>query len=359
MQPQVDLMGKGGGRGQLANFITQHGGLNAGKLRPFVANDGRAMVTVYSGKGDPKDPKNYRSVPIANATLRRDEWKALDEAIIGVRDERLTAISDLTGRGLTYDLGNGMGTTVLEWHSVSDAMEAVMTMDGLARGQNDRPNFEHNYLPLPIIHVDYEINARALAASRSLGNPLDTTDAERATRKVNEYLESLLVTDTEYSFGGGTIYSYVNHPDRNTVTLSQNWDASGKTGQEIRDDVLSMKQQMIDSKWYGEYVLYIPTAYETVLDNDFDTTTPGTTIRERLMKISGISGIQVVDKLASNNVLLVQMTSDVVRLVRGTGLQNVEWQQEGNFVTKYKVFTIQVPQIRSPQSGATGIVHLS
>lgn len=77
------------------------------------------------------------------------------------------------------------------------------------------------------------------------------------------------------------------------------------------------------------------------------------------MKISGILDVKVIDTLPADNVLLVQMTSDVVRLVRGMGLQNVEWQTEGNFITKYKVMTIQVPQIRADQNGNSGIVHLA
>ena len=56
---------------------------------------------------------------------------------------------------------------------------------------------------------------------------------------------------------------------------------------------------------------------------------------------------------------MVQLTSDVVRLVRGMPIQNVQWTEEGQFVTKYKVMTIQVPQIRSDQEGKTGLIHIS
>jgi len=175
----------------------------------------------------------------------------------------------------------------------------------------------------------------------------------------------MLFTNTTYSFGEtddrsrNSIYSYINHPDRNTVTLSVNWDASAKTAAQIIAEVISLKQTSINNYFYGPWVLYIPTAYETILDEDYDTTTPGTTIRDRILKIDGINRVKVIDTLPANNVLLVQMTSDVVRLVRGLGLQNVEWGVEGNMITKYKVMTIQVPQIRSDQNGKTGIVHLS
>ena len=175
----------------------------------------------------------------------------------------------------------------------------------------------------------------------------------------------MLFTDTTYAFGEmdtrgrNSIYSYVNHPDRNQVTLGTNWNASGKSAADLLTDVIDMKQASIDALHYGPWMLYIPTAYETILDHDYDTTTPGTTIRERILKIGDIKGIKIVDTLKANNVLLVQMTSDVVRLVRGMGITNVQWDTEGKFLTRYKILTIQVPQIRSDQNGASGIVHLA
>jgi hypothetical protein len=275
----------------------------------------------------------------------------------------------LISKNLVFNLGNAMGTTMLEWHDVGDYGEAEITMDGITRGKNAQPNFQHNYLPIPIIHYDYEINARLLATSRNQGNPIDTINAERAARRVLERLENMLFTNTSYTFGEkdsrnrNTIYSYINFPDRNIVSLGTAWDqldldsgvATG--GGVIVDKVRDMKQTSINNLHYGPWMLYIPTAYETVLDADYDRTTPGKTIRERIMQIGGISGIKVVDTLPADNILLVQMTSDVVRLVRGMGLTNVEWSVEGGMMSKYKVMTIQVPQIRSDQNGKCGIVH--
>jgi len=361
----MDIISDGNVQGEIASLIAKQGRLNANSMRPWIGKDGRSYMTVFTG-GDPKKAVSYRAVPIqVNATLRRDEWKTLDDAVIAVSLNRLLGIQDLIASGLTYNLGNAMGTTVLEWHDISDAMEADLTMDAVSRSKGDRPVFQTNYLPIPIIHVDYEINARVLEASRKLGNPLDTTSAEMAARKVSEKLESMLFTDVDYAFGAkddrsrNKIYSYVNHPDRNLVSLALDWDNSSKTGALIIADVLSMKQSSIDAKKYGPWHLYIPTAYETVLDGDYDSTTPGTTIRERIMKINGIGKIEVIDTMAANNVLLVQMTSDVVRLIRGMPIQNVEWSTEGKFITKHKVLTIQIPQIRSDSNGSSGIVHAS
>lgn len=369
MNAQVDLIANGQAQGDVAAYMAGNGRLDPGSMRPIVGKKGEMFMSIYRGHGDANDIKNYINYPVNNATLRRDEWKKLDDAIMKINEYRLGGIQDLIAKGLTYTLGNAMGTTVLEWHDVGDALTADITMDGVTRAQNDRPKYQHNYLPIPIIHADYEINSRALATSRNMGNGLDTTLAERAARRVAEKLENMLFTDTTYSYGTldersrNSIYSYVNFPDRNLYTLSHPWDGSGATGATILADVLGMKQTSINNYFYGPWQLYIPTGYETVLDEDYYGTNPDSnpnvTIRDRILKIDGISGIKVNDTLAADNVVMVQMTTDVVRLVRGMGLQNVEWTTEGKFIHKYKVITIQVPQIRSDQNGKTGIVHAS
>lgn len=365
LDANVDLIDNGQAMGTVAGSILNNGRLNVGAMRPFEEN-GRSYISIYKG-GDPKVPTNYSVVPIGtNALLRRDEWKQLDQVLLDIPKERPYGFQDLVDKGLVYTLGNAMGTTVLEWHDISDGMEAVVSMDGVTRGKNDKVVFKHNYIPIPIIHSDYEINARTLAVSRNMENPLDTISAERATRKVLQKLENMLFTNTDYAFGEtdsrsrNKIYSYINHPDRNQVTLTVAWNESGKTAAQIVADVVNMKDSSIASKFYGPWQLYIPTLYDTLLDEDYSVSGASLmTIRERIMKIDGIKGIKVVDTLPADNVLLVQMTSDVVRLIRGMGLQNVEWEVEGKMITKYKVLTIQVPQIRSDQEGRCGVTQLA
>ena len=369
LEVKIDMMGKSGVEGMVANALSA-GQLNLGTKRPYLGDDDKVYVNTYNG-GNPKKLSSYREICInanplnINATLRRDEWKQLDEAIMDVSRYRLGGVQDLIDNGLTYNLGNAMGTTVLEWHDVSEALSVELTMDGITRGKNDALDFQTNYLPIPILHVDYEINARHLEASRKLGNPLDTTLAERAARRILEKEETMLFTDTTYTWGTkddrdrNKIYSYLNFPDINAVTLGTHWDASAKTAAGILQDVLNMKASSIAAYHYGPWMLYIPTAYEVVLDDDYDTTTPGKTIRERLLSIAGIKGIKVIDTLTADNVLLVEMKKETVRLINGFGLTNVQWSEEGNMVTKYKVMAIQVPQIRSDQNGKCGIVLLS
>ena len=335
---------------------------NAGadNLRPWLGKDGKPYVTVFKG-GDKNNVKNYESKLVTNATLRYDEWRTLDEAVVKIAEQRLVGFDDLRSNGLVKQLGNAMGTTVLTWEEMSDAMEATVSIDPVKRGSNDTVQFNTNHIPIPIIHADYQLGERILQESRNRGSGLDTLNAERAARKVSEKLEDMLFgAASTLTYGGGTIHSYLSFPDKNAVTLATAWDDGAKTPVQIKDDVLNMIQASINDRFYGPWVLYIPTAYQTVMDDDYDVSGTSTqTIRQRIEAIQGIQKVQVVDRLPADNVLMVSMQSDVVDLIDGMPFQNVQWNSEGGFVHHYKVMTIQVPRIKSDYDNRSGIILLS
>lgn len=348
---QVDALtfngsGSMAGMGSVAQRLVS-GGMNVNSLRPWIGTDGRSYINV-----------NGKAIAVnANATLRKLEWEEYDKAIVKEARIRLNAIADLEGRGLVYNIANGLGKTVLETENLGEFTVAEISMDGLSKAQADRPAFGSGYLPLPIVHKDYFINTRVLASSRTTGDPLDVTSAELATRQVVEKMEDMLVNGAgAYAFGGGTIYGYTDFPSRNTGSMAYHWNVAGATGATIVADVLAMKAALIGDRMYGPYVLYVPTAYETVLDDDFKANSD-LTIRQRILQIEGISAVKTLDKLTANNVLLVQMTSDVVRIVNGMAISPVEWQEQGGMVLHYKVMGIKVPQVRATQGGRCGIVH--
>ena len=294
-----------------------------------------------------------------NDTLRKDEWKSYDTAVLKVAQERLIGVADLMSAGLVHNIANGLGKTVLEYEDVSQIEAAQLSMDAVTRGDNDRVEYDLKSLPLPIIHKDFQINIRVLNASRTTGESLDTTMAELSARMVSEKMEELLFTgSSSYTFGGGTIYGYMDEPNRNTGSLTAGWTASAATGTTILTDVRNMKQASINAKHYGPWNLYIPTAYETVLDADFKAASDKS-IRQRLNEVDGINNIKVADKLTAGNVIMVQMTSDTIRWVNGMSPTTIEWQTEGGMIFHFKVMAIGVPQPRSDQEGNSGLVHYS
>jgi len=335
-------------------------GKSAESMRPYIGKDGKFYVNVYKG-GPRSDPKNYSAKLVTNATLRYDEWRALDDAVLRAGMQRLAGFEDLRRNGLVYTLNNPMATTVLTYERLSEAMEAEVNINPVRRTGGDRVVFEQAHIPIPVVHSDYQIGERQLQESRTRGNGLDVLNAEAAARKVAEKLEDMLFGATSLkTYGGGVIYTYQTEPNINTVTLSTAWDTSGVTAAQILADVIAMKQASIDDRHYGPWMLYIPTSYDTILDEDYSVSGSSMqTIRQRITAIEGIQGVKVVDRLTADTCLLVQMTTDVVDLVDGMPIQNVEWATEGGFVHNYKVMTIQVPRVKSDYNDRSGIVKLS
>ncbi len=326
-------------------------------LRPYLGKDEKtSFVNIINKSGE------LKAVPINNATttLRKDDWKLLDDKIIQVSKERLRAIADLRARGLTYSIPNGMGKTVLETETMSDIDPASVSMDGLRRNANDRPVFELTNLPLPIIHKDFSFSLRQIMASRNGGSPLDTTSAGLAGRRVIEEMEKLLlgvstVADL-YSFGGGVVYGYTDFPNiiSRTVTAPT---AAGWTGTTLLHDVMAMKQDSQNALHYGPWMLYFSSDWDQYLDDDYKAQSERT-VRNRLRDIEGIIDAKSLDYLTGTfEILLVQFTEDVIRLIEAMDITTLQWSTEGGLLLNFKVMAIVVPQVRADQNSRTGIIY--
>jgi len=348
----MEFILNGQGNGDVATRLLE-ANMDANVLRPWIGDNGKHYVTLIQN-GKPV------AVPVGNATatLRKDDWKLLDKAVVKAAKPRLKAVADLRGAGLTFGI-NGMAKTVLETETQSDISDAIVSMDGLRESTADRPVFELTNLPLPIIHKDFNFSARQVMVSRNGGSPLDTTTAELAGRRVAEIAEKLLLgTYGTYAFGGGTIYGYTNYTNRLTKTITAP-TAGGWTGATTVNEVLEMILQAQQAYHYGPYMLYCSLPWDVYMDDDYSTAKGDNTLRERLRKIENIQDVRTLDYLSSTNyvLVLVQMTSDVVREVVGMDITTVQWETKGGMQLNFKVMAILVPQLRADQNSNTGIVH--
>lgn len=360
-----DFGGMGAGSGNIASRLLANN-MNPDCLSPFVEmRTNEQGQLVYGPDGLPIVQGNYMTIngvnrPVANATLRKEEWLQFDTKALEIQRQRLVGVADLNSRGLTYNIANGLGTTVLESQKQSGFGAAEMTMTGRSRAKADTPVWTSDYLPLPLIHAGFDVDIRHLNSSRRLGNSLDMTAASEQAYNIAVFLEDLLFNGVSgnFSYGGGNIYGYRTHPSRIQYTIT---DWATATPTTIKTHVLGMIQAAKDLYFPGPFMLYVPTAYSTALDDDYHSGATGwhggKTVRERLLQIEGISGIRTSDSLNSTSVILVQMTESVVRMVNGLPLRTVEWSSEGGMVSHYKYMTIQIPQIRADANGSCGVVH--
>lgn len=345
----MEFIHKGQASGSTAATLLNNG-MDVSALRPWIGKDNRHYIN-----------QNGVAVPTqnANATLRKEEWKQLDEAIIVAAKERLRIVKDLRSAGLVYNIPNGMGKTVLESQTMGDITPATIGMDPARTSEGDRPEFGLVNLPLPVIFKDFYFNARQVATSRNSGAPIDTTTAQLAARRVAEEAEKLcLGIAPTFTYGGGSVYGMVNFPERVTAVLT-NPEDSDWVPATLLHELLAMRQQSIDLFYFGPWVVYASPAWDQFLDDDYSTAKGDNTVRQRLLALNGITDIRTADFLTGYQLIMIQMTSDVIRLVMGMDITTLQWETLGGMRLNFKVMAIMVPQLRSTSSDAetAGIIH--
>lgn len=294
-----------------------------------------------------------------NDLLRKLEWESFDEVLVEIARDRLVVAGDLMSRGLTHNVPNAMGKMILSWEDSSIMEPAIRSMEGITPARSDRIEFDSNSIPLYITHHDFWISLRTLTASRTLGEALDTAQVTEATIQVTESIEDAVLNGAGLTVGGFQAFGYTTHPNRNTGTYEATggaWDSGTKTGAQILADVLSMISALHVDNMFGPYVLYIPALYWAPLMEDFKAESDKT-IMSRLLEIPTLETIRVGDKIPVNASIMVQLTRNVVDMVVGEQVQNVQWDSHGGFLTNFKVLSIMVPRIKRTQSLQSGIVH--
>ena len=291
-----------------------------------------------------------------NAVLRKEEWELLDAAIIEVARERLIGVGDLLNAGLRFDIPNGLGTTRLEWETVSDMSPAEQNMSGVSEGEEDRVLYGLQGIPLPITHKDFRINIRTLEASRTRGLPLDTTQAQIAGRLVAEFIENTLFNGGFAAGVEGTVEGYLTATNRNLGTITADWATA--TGAQIVTDVLASITTLQADHMYGPYIIYVPYDAHVAMQDDFKAESDKT-IMSRVLEIDGISAVRPSVKMPAASALFVQMTSDVVDMVVGMQPTNIQWETMGGMVQHFKVMSIMVPRVKNDFTLQSGILHLS
>lgn len=337
-----------------AQAIIGAGAFNVHARRPFIDDDGVMKVIVNQGAG------RYGKQPVTNATalLRYDEWKDVDQSVITAAAARLVGIADLRSRGLEYNLGS-IGVTISLWQTQGELTEADISMDTLTRGEKDRPEYNQQSVPVPIVHKDFGFSLRTLEASRRNGTGLDVTTAELAGRTVAETSEKMLFLGANVRVEGSTIYGYLTHPARVTVDMTTPWSSPTTTGKDIQNEFSEALAALRENKKYGPYVVYVSPNLETKLDDDYNPGTSDTrTVRGRLLENNRVESIQVADFVPDNNVVIVQLTRDVVDLAIGMDLSTVQWQLMGGMGEEFRTMAVWVQRIKADANNPTGIAHI-
>ncbi len=294
-----------------------------------------------------------------NDVLRKDEWSQLDTTLVEVARKRLPLVTALVNAGLSFNIGNGLGTTILEWEQVSDMEPADVSMSGVTRGEQDTLEYLLQSMPLPIIHKDFTINVRKLEASRTLGQPLDTAQAALAGRLVAEETEKMVILGHATRVGAAEIFGLDTVPNSNAVTMTALWDTTSIAVDYVTDTLAAIAALQADFM-YGPYALVVNYTTWNRMQNDYIATDiTGKTIAQRVADIEGLSSMIPSHDVAANTAYVFQLTSDVIDEVIGLQPTTVQWETQGGMQMHFKVMSIMIPRLRFTKTLQSGVAVIS
>ena len=262
----------------------------------------------------------------AASPLEENAQKLVDQAVVKVGLERLVMAADVMAAGLTFPLTNPLSIMEVQWEQVSKIGAAQRTMTPSARGENQLQDRNIKRVPVYVTTDDFSIGIRTLRASERVGTPLDTSQVEQATRRVNEGIEDAMINGAGVQSNGYSTPGVIGAPNANSYALTASWvgaNTIGTTGPAVVTDVLGMIDALQADRKYGPYNLYIGTKAGNMFQGDFKVNTTDTIMMRVQQIMSGGRNInvRVADRMpgaaTGNQCALVQMTSDVVDMVSG------------------------------------------
>lgn len=287
-----------------------------------------------------------------NSILRKDEWEELDRAVVMASRYRMNAIQRLQDLGLVQRLG-GAGTLISQWNVASEMTEASVSVEGVTKTDMDTVDYLLKGVTIPVIHKRFDISTRTLDASRRLGDGLDTTNAEASTRVVAEKLEEMFFTgETGVNLNGNPIYGVTTETNVNTGSATGDFG----TLSNIYPTFIAMIQAAATDRYHGPFEVWVySTQYNQMLNVYTDGS--GENALDRVLRIPQITAIHPTDWLADGQLVMVQMTRDVVDLALTQMPTLVEWMSPDGMLAHFKVVAIGAPRVKSDYNTNSGIVY--
>lgn len=350
------LIGDGNGRGRMATNadlafnadldlagVPEHLHPWAKRWKPILRNP-NAHVMVTSRRG-----------MVVNSMLDKREWARLDRKIFEMVKLRKNAVADLVSAGLTDT--TSLGEMLSQWRMASERQRPSVSMDGRTRANRDRTDRLVFSSPIPIYRTDYSIGTRELDASRLLSTPLDTFEAGEATEAVVEEEERTLMNgNANIVVDGNTIFGYTTLPARDTATAAAYGGGDFGTISNIEPTFLGMLTALALVRYYGPFTCYVArTQYHQMLSTYTDGS--GQNGLNRVLLLPQIESIKQNDFLAAGNIIMVQLTENVVDWRIGMSLTNREWTSGDEQEIFFAVLAASTPRLKTDVDGRAGIAH--
>ena len=216
--------------------------------------------------GNQLSRKKAEAMAIMNQNLLPHEaWRDIQESFQHVIRRKAVMQEYFARNGMTKMLRGGIGTTQTGYHKMSDMKDINPDMFARTAIDEDRADLTLENIPVPIWKGQVQIDARELMASRnSEFESIDTAHVSTLAKLIIEAIERMILKGAPtIQWNSNTIYGLTTYTNRNTGTLTADWNASGA---DPVLDVKRMRQALFSDNMSGPFTMLLSRSYATALD---------------------------------------------------------------------------------------------
>ncbi len=299
----------------------------------------------------------------ANASLPKQAWVGIEDAVYPAMDDELIIVSDLRAAGLTTS--EDINNKVSEWHKSDYDSTATVSMEPETATEEGATEYDLDGSPIPLIHSDFSVGFREGGNDANMGGQnLETLNAEGSARAVAEAMERLVLYGWEPSIGGDepggvqdgyTMYGLCNHPNTHDGELSNWLEEPEEIRRDIKDKIFRDLKDDNFRPTNAGYWVYVGEGLEDVLEDPDPEGTGDRYIMDRLESLNSLGNLQVSQYLEDDAVLAFRPTADVIDLAFALEEQVVQWDDP--FRDYFKTITAFTPRVKDTLRGQCGVAY--
>jgi hypothetical protein len=301
-----------------------------------------------------------------NQILDFDEHEARDDDVLQEVRTNLTMMESVMAAGFTRDTSLAR-TEYIKQRSSKWSNTGEISMDGRAESQPDERNKERFGVPIPIVHVDYEIPARKQQQSMNFGESIEDEQAEEAGRILRETEENLFLdgwgpTVPDSQGNNLDLYGVRDSAVSITGTAEGDWSTASNIKDTIDKILNALESQTGDNDRgpdpveQGAWLWYHPNQRSDLRAADPDGD-GNMTVKTRLERDYPYLDMQAAGELDDGELVCVVQDPRFIRVLTAQAPTNLSEEVDMGLCTKYKTLASRIPFFKTTYDGIKGSLY--
>jgi len=298
-----------------------------------------------------------------------EEHEFRDEDVLQEVRTNLTMMESVMAEGFTRDTSLAR-TEYIKQRTDTWSNTAEISMDGRAESAPDERNKERFGVPIPIVHVDYEIPARRQQQSMNFGESIEDEQAEEAGRILRETEENLFLngwgpTVPDSQGNNLDLYGVSNSNVSINGTAAGDWGSPSNVLDTIDDDILNpLESQTADNDRgpdpveQGMWLWYHPNQRSDLRAAD-PRGDGNMSVMQRIQQDYPYIDMQAAGELDDGEVVATVKDPRFLEILTAQAPTNLSEEVDMGLSTKYKTLASRIPFFRSTKDGVVGSVFLT